>query len=852
MSLRSFCIYKILYETLCRPILTLQISLFLLVSCKTSENKATQNVFNQEQADKSPEYATPYRPTPPRSFDLIHTDLKIEPDWPTRTIDGLAHLTMTPYFYPQDFLVLDARNFEVNSITISANDQNQDNADTTIWENNNYQLIIDLGQYYNLGDTLTVHIDYVAKPYEDLLPDEEAIDPARGIYFVNASGNIPGRPVQIWTYGQTGYNSSWFPTFDQPNERHTHQIEITVPDSMRTLSNGRLVSSLIDRDGKRTDTWALSQSHPIYTTSLAIGQFSKLTASARRKEFSYFVEPSFEKEVEVIFAETPDMLWFFSDFLDYKYPWPDYKQIAVREFIDRGMEGTSCGFFAEEIQFALAERKEYNHELLLAHEIFHQWFGNLVTCESWSQLTLNEAFASYAEQLWLEYKYGTEQAAFHALNSLDRYLMEAEEENVPLVRYYYDQEEELFDNHTYEKGARVLHALRSYVGDKAFKAALRQYVKENAFQSVEVADLRQSFEHVTGEDLRWFFEQWFFTPGHPELAVVHSYEEDTLMISVRQRQDISVSGLYKLPLLLDLIYEDRIYQYPIVVEDSVHNFKIAISEEPASIIFDADYSLIGVLEHRKSERELLSQYKYGDNFYNRYEACIRILTDSSSTLWPQLFKLAVKDTSQQIRQLSLELLLSQLTNAKLVAYRDLIIKRTADTSPAVRSVALQILYDSQLPADFWEKFLSDSSLLVQGVALDYLLSSSDKADSLFQKYKETNYVDLLIPLSFFVNVSQKPEMTDWYIEKIWSLPSRHRYYLAQSLADYIVSQPTEEKRKAITFFSRFGKVESYHMNRLSAVQALILLEEVSGARELAEDLMEKEVDPRLKTLYSSF
>jgi hypothetical protein len=307
-----------------------------------------------------------------------------------------------------------------------------------------------------------------------------------------------------------------------------------------------------------------------------------------------------------------------------------------------------------------------------------------------------------------------------------------------------------------------------------------------------------------------------------------------------------------LPLFIDLIYNDQIFQYPLVVEDSVHNFKIVVAEKPEAVIFDSEYSLVGIIDHMKSEEELMAQYKFGDSFYTRYETCIRILTDSSSTQWDELFRLALQDSSRHIRQLSLELLLSQLTGESLSLYRDLVAERTYDSSPQVRSVALQILYEDRRDPDFWMQFLKDSSLLVQSVALDYLLSEGIKSDSLFEAYKSSPFTDHLIPLSFYINVYELPGMTDWYIQKIWEAPSSDRYYLAQSFADYILSQPLGDKKKAVAFFAMFGKVESYYLNRLSAVQGLLLLEDIPGARTVADELIKIESDPRLKSLYEAF
>jgi len=243
---------------------------------------------------------------------------------------------------------------------------------------------------------------------------------------------------------------------------------------------------------------------------------------------------------------------FFSDLIKMDYPWSKYGQIIVRDYVSGAMENTTATLFYDEMLQDNRELLDNNYEGTIAHELFHQWFGDLVTCESWANLTLNEGLANYSEYLWNEYKYGKYEADLHNLDEAMQYFDEAEGEEKDLIRYYYEDREDMFDSHSYAKGGRVMHMLRDYVGDEAFFEALHRYLVRYKYQSVEIHDLRLVFEEVTGEDLNWFFNQWFLASGHPILEVEDYYNDSTLTVSVKQNQDLETTPLYRLPVRISI------------------------------------------------------------------------------------------------------------------------------------------------------------------------------------------------------------------------------------------------------------------------------------------------------------
>ena len=382
-------------------------------------------------------------------------------------------------------------------------------------------LSIDLDKEYTRRDTFNIFIEYTAKPDELKVEGSSAIKDAKGLYFINPDGEEAAKPRQIWTQGETESNSCWFPTIDSPNERMTQEIYITVDTNFVTLANGLLIYSAENGDGTRTDYWKQELPHAPYLAMMAIGEYAVVKDTWRDIEVNYYVEPEDEKYAMLNFGNTPEMLEFYSNLLGVDYPWEKYSQVVVRDFVSGAMENTSATLHGE---FVLRNDREYldrNHEDIIAHEIFHHWFGNLVTCESWANIPLNESFATYGEYLWEEYKYGSDAADHHLQKDLQQCLRSRKQ--VDVIRFDYDDKEDMFDSHSYAKGGRILHMLRKHVGDEAFFESLKHYLSANKFAAVEIHDLRLAFEKVTGEDLNWFFNQWFLSPGHPKLVINYNY-----------------------------------------------------------------------------------------------------------------------------------------------------------------------------------------------------------------------------------------------------------------------------------------------------------------------------------------
>ncbi len=708
----------------------------------------------EEDGEEESSYELPvYQNTAARNNDILHTKLNISFDWEKEMVIGQASLTVKPYFHPVHQLILDAKNFDLKSIYLN------DGKTPLQYEYDNQKVIIDLNQSFSRNDTYTIVIDYTATPRGD--GGSAAITSDKGLYFINPKGEDSDKPQQIWTQGETESNSKWFPTIDSPNERMTEEIYITVQDKFKTLSNGLLIGST-KADGKRTDHWKMDQGIAPYLVMMAVGDFAVVPDKWRNIDLHYWVEPEYKDDAKAIFAHTPEMLEFFSNKLKTPYPWPKFDQIVVRDYVSGAMENTTAVIFGEFIQLHKRELIDNDNDKIVAHEMFHHWFGDLVTCESWANLTLNEGFANYSEYLWLEHQYGRDAADEHMYTERLGYFNSTYRGIHPLIYFGYDDKEDMFDAHSYNKGGAVLHMLRHQVGEDAFWAGLNLYLKDNAYQAVEVHNLRLAFEEITGEDLNWFFNQWFLDEGHPILDIEYGYDptKKEATISVKQTQDGESRKIFELPTEIFIYLDkDHIQVEKIKVNKRTQEFRFKVPSKPALITFDPEHILLAEISDNKTIDQFIFQGDYATSFEDRQNAIEALLGEidtnddaritvenklndpfwsirvlaldnlspaffTSPTMVEEVRKLALSDPNSAVRTAALARLADVASDKEIEIAKQLIDK---DQSYTVLGAALSLLIkaDKQTGIDYAKKMESEENSQIQEAIAKIYFESHD-------------------------------------------------------------------------------------------------------------------------------
>jgi len=559
-----------------------------------------------------------YRETATKINNLLHTKLDVTPDFGKSYLYGKAWLTLKPHFYPTDSLNLDAKGMEFKKIALIKNGKEV----PLKYTYDDWNLRIQLDKTYKSNESYVVHIEYIAKPDEfEAKYSQGAMLGIKGMYFINPRGEEKDKPTQIWTQGETESSSAWFPTIDKTNQRCTQELTVTVENKYVTLSNGKLMSQKKNTDGTRSDYWKMDLPHAPYLFFLGVGEYAVVKDKWRDKEVNYYVEKEYAPVAKKIFGNTPEMMTFFSKITGVDYPWVKYSQITGRDYVAGAMENTTATIHQESAQQDARELADGNSwEGTIAHELFHQWFGDYVTTESWSNLTLNESFADYSQTLWDEYKYGKDAGDAENFQGMQGYLGNPGSDKKDLVRFHYQHREDMFDAVSYQKGGRVLHMLRNFVGDSAFFKSLNNYLTTNKFKSAEAHQLRLAFEEVSGRDLNWFFNQWYFGSGHPSVEIDYQYDDPAGKVIVIVKQTQKTGKLFKLPIAIDIYNGTQKVRHNVWIKNAADTFSFSYTKRPDLINVDGDKVMLWVKKDNKTLENFIHQYTYAGNYVDRREA----------------------------------------------------------------------------------------------------------------------------------------------------------------------------------------------------------------------------------------
>ncbi len=585
-----------------RKYFLLLLAIFLVIPSGFSQVRF-MNLTNQK------EEKPPFHGERRKINDLEHTKLVVRLNLREHTMDGEAYIRLHPHFYPTDSLTLDAKFMRIYDVQV--------NGKKVDYRYDKKQLHIRLPKTFTKDESYRVYVKYLAQPDSVIADKGSAIRDNRGLYFINTRGETKDYPPQVWTQGEPESNSVWFPTIDSPNQKSTEEITIKdIPKGWVSLSNGLKIETKENPDGSHTDTWVLDKPHAPYLFFMAVAPFVKVHDSLGNMDVDYFVEPKYKDVAKMIFGKTPEMIRYFEKITGVKYPWPKFDQIVTRKFVSGAMENTTCVNHSDMAYQDKAELIDRNRwEDVIAHELFHHWFGDLVTAESWSQISMNESFADYSESLWAEHAEGMDKADAIRWSKRMMYFISPQASKKHLVRYRYRKPDDVFDVVSYQKGGLILHMLRHKLGDKAFFAGLHKYLTGNRFGTGEAAKLRLAMEEVSGEDLTEFFRQWFYGAGHPVLDISYKYDDAKGQGQVTILQ--KTKKIWHFPLNIDVYENGKYHRFPVRVTDSVQTFDFSYTKHPDLVNVGADHVLLAKITDHRSDETYYFQYFHGKNYGDR-------------------------------------------------------------------------------------------------------------------------------------------------------------------------------------------------------------------------------------------
>lgn len=552
---------------------------------------------------------------PDRTFDTRHIKLEIALDFGAKRLSGTCTTTLEALAHPAQEMIFDAVDFRIRRVTA--------NRRRLRYTYDRRKLKIQFRDPVRRGERIKVAIDYAVTA------------PKLGLHFVGPDKAYPNKPRQVWTQGEDEYNRYWFPCHDAPQERTTTEMIVTVPSPMTAVSNGALVRQT-RRRGTRTFHYRHQVPHSPYLVSLCAGEFTEIKDRWRRVPVLYYVTPGREDDARRAFGKTPKMMEFFSRKTGVPYAYAKYAQTAAIDFIYGGMENTTCT-----TQTALTLHDERAHldfssDPLVAHELAHQWFGDLVTCKDWSHAWLNESFATYFEALFKEHDLGLDEFMYELRGNAEAYFDEDKDRyRRPMVTRLYKNTNDLFDRHLYEKGSLILHMLRRELGEDAWWRSIHLYLKTHRGRCVETVDLINAIQDATGRNLRPFFDQWIFKGGHPELKVRFWWDAGKKKVHVRVLQTQTVNdetALFTLPLAIDVVAGGKTRRFSETISKKDQRLSLDCPAEPDLVLVDPDHALLKKIDIAKSEPMWIRQLTEDPSVLGRIDAAAALRPGSPAAI----------------------------------------------------------------------------------------------------------------------------------------------------------------------------------------------------------------------------
>lgn len=712
---------------------------------------------------------------PNRSYHVLHYKIEVSIDEKNKRVTGKVTTTLVPLLPEFKNIEFDAEKLEIQHVTLAQGKPLRFDLEPKI-------LVIHLDKPHTFGDTITVSVEY-------------ACAPKRGLYFTQPDSGYPDKPSQVWSQGEDMDNHHWFPCYDFPNDKATSEVIATVRSSYSALSNGELVSVRENRkEGTKTFHWRENKPHSSYLITLVAGEYAILHDRAGALPLEYYVYPRDTADARVCFRQTPDIIKFFGEKIGFPYAWEKYAQVLIADFIEGGMENTSAASLLDYITvYDARQRIDDLPTSLIAHELAHQWWGDVVTCRDWRHLWLNESFASYFDPLYQEHwlgkdefmrtMYNQQQSGIYADTVLGRKPI------VSVGSYFYN---------IYPRGAAVLHMLRFVLGDQLFWKGLNHYITKHQFAPVETNDLKVSIEEATGQNLYWFFDQWVYKAGHPIFDVSFRWSDSakSVFLTVRQTQKMdSLTGIFRTPVEIEIASPARKARHRVTILTRDTTFVLPSGVKPQLVAFDPDCWILKELKFTKSSDEWLYQAEFDSSALDRILAVWALGgMPHPEEFVPVFTKLALTDRFWAVRRHAVNALgkVKGTDDSLKARIANTLIAASGDPKSSVRSSALNQLgkFRGRDVVAALRNALNDSSYSVLSSALGALVEAdSANAEPTVRAYLE--------------KPSHRNTVANAALTALVKIDSARG--IAEALGDVRYGKPVSTRFAALNILRKYGK-----------------------------------------------
>lgn len=569
------------------------VSLFVAVGCLLGLDARAEAGWSQCRQHLAPpasrDVGDHRKYAPDRAIDSLHLAIDVTPHFKERSLDARVTLRFKPIAKPLAELKLDAVDLQVSEVTATEAIQG--------WQATLDQIIVTFAQPIPPDKETSVTIKYHATP-------------TRGMYFRTPELGYKPEDTHLFTQGESIEGRHWFPCFDAPNEKFTSEITCRVPEGMVVLSNGKKMSEEKDAGtGLVAVRWLQDKPHVTYLISLLAGNFKKIEDSYNSIPLAFYTPASQIGEAANSFAGTKDMMAFFERETGMPYPWAKYYQVCVQDFVAGGMENTSITTLTDSTLHTADFENLRDSAGLVAHELAHQWFGDLVTCKDWANIWLNEGFATYYEQLYDGHRLGRDELLYSLCQS-GKHVMDQPNQTDAIVRRTYRSPDDMFNYLAYPKGGWVLHMLRSQLGEDLYRRCVKTFLERHAYGVAVTEDFNQIIEELSGRSFDAFFDQWVYHAGHPELQVSYSWDERTKLakISVQQNQKVDNNVLlFQFPLTVRFLTKSNAVDREVFVSKKSEDFYLPLPAAPEWVRIDPELTLLAKISFSQPSTALFAQ-----------------------------------------------------------------------------------------------------------------------------------------------------------------------------------------------------------------------------------------------------
>jgi aminopeptidase N len=654
-------------------------------------------------------------------YDVVHYQIRLTFNLNSQSFWGDTTITLRPLRDDFSVCVLDAETFTVGKVEMEDHKPLR-------FEQTRTSLIVYLPHTYEYGQQLSFKVFYREdNPHVDPQQYGMPKDYDVGLTFKSATANHP-QLANTLSFPEGAHH--WFPCYDHPDDKSTSDVIATVDQPDEVISNGRLVSVTEDRKRKqRTFHWSEEKPIATYLLVLVVGPYVKVEDHLGNLPVDYWVYAQDLPDARRSFHNTPEMIRFFSDEFGFPYPWVKYDQIILPHF-SGGAESTSATVVGDGIIHDAKADPDFPSDWLVAHELAHQWWGDLVTMRDWSQAWLNEGFATYFQYVYTRHELGNDEGALDLENKINQYLREAHDRyERPVVFDRWNFPNDNFDRHVYEKGAAVLDMLDWIMGDKDFLRALSYFLHKHAFQSVDTHDLEKAITDSTGQVCDWFFNEWVYKAGHPVFEVSYEWNESAKSVVLQATQVQQTSDwvpIFQMPVIIGITTASGKHSYKVWIRQRQEHFEFECREKPLLVRFDEGNHLLKEMTFPKTLDELVYQLRH-DDVIGRMWAASQLsqnLVDSNATM--ALRQSVVEDPFWAVREKALVALAPSLGITDVSFLKE----RALDPKSAVRAAALRVLgnlHNHSLESFFQDRYNRDNSYVAEAEALRSIGKSGDSS-----------------------------------------------------------------------------------------------------------------------------